>query len=222
VYDFCLQLWSRGGELVDKEGIVTLDTLEAIDALDFYRRVVKDRSLTPPSLELIDSVASGAWFASGEIAMMVNWFGFAAVCELSGSPTKGRVAVAPLPAGEYGSSASLNVYWLLAIASGSTQKEEAYAFIRHCASPEMDRITTLEGGIGCRLSTWNDPEVNVAIPFYSQLAKLHHHTREFPRSVRLPELIRIIDHAVARALSTDRPSRDILREAHVSAEQIRM
>lgn len=222
VYDFCLQLWSRGGELTDSNGVPTLDTPTAVTGLDFYRRMVNDRSVTPPGLGEIDSVKSGELFASGTVAMMVNWFGFAAVCEQPDCPVKGKVNVAPLPAGDGANSASLNVYWLLCIGSGSRHKEEAYSFIRHASSPEMDKITTLEGGIGCRLSTWRNPEVNAAIPFYHKLAELHEHTRELPRSRELPRLIRIIDNAVQSAISGDEPTEEILRRAQSEATEIRL
>lgn len=220
VYDFCLQLWSRGGDLTDASGAVTLDTPQAAAALDFYRRMVNDRSVTPPNLHEIDSVKSGELFASGQVAMMVNWFGFAAVCELPDSPTKGLVEVGPLPAGEQGSSASLNVYWLLAIGSGSRHKEQAYAFLRHTCSPSMDKLTTLEGAIGCRLSTWVDPQVNAAIPFYHRLAALHQTTRELPRSQALPNLVHVIDNAVQRAITTSDATADILRDAQQAAAAI--
>ena len=35
VYDFCIHLWSRGGDLVAGEGVVTLDTPQAAAAIDF-------------------------------------------------------------------------------------------------------------------------------------------------------------------------------------------
>jgi multiple sugar transport system substrate-binding protein len=222
VYDFCLQLWSRGGELTDANGVPTLDTAAAVAGLDFYRRMVNDRSVTPPRLEEIDSVKSGELFASGSVAMMVNWFGFAAVCEQPDCPVKNKVAVAPPPAGE--GASSLNVYWLLCIGSGGRHKEEAYAFIRHVSisSPEMDKVTTLEGGIGCRLSTWRDSEVNAAIPFYHRLADLHEHTRELPRSRELPRLVHVIDAAVQTAISGDEPTEVILSRAQSEAVEIRL
>lgn len=222
VYDFCLQLWTRGGELTDAEGRPTLDTLPARAALDFYRRLVNDRSVTPPGLTEIDSVKSGERFAAGSIAMMVNWFGFAAVCEQPGCPVKGKVDVAPVPAGEGGRSTSLIVYWLLCVGSGSQHQDTAYAFLRHCASPAMDKLTTLEGGIGCRLSTWADPDVNEAIPFYHRLAELHRATRALPRSRNLPRLVHVIDQAVQRAILTDEPTEDILRRAQQEAASIRL
>lgn len=222
VYDFCLQLWSRGGDLTDASGAVQLDTPEAATALDFYRQIVSDRTATPDGQQEIDSVQSGARFAEGGVAMMVNWFGFAAVCEQPNSPTKGRVAVAPLPAGENGQSAALSVYWLLAIGAGSRHTDAAYQFLRYVCSAEMDKLATLEGAIGCRRSTWDDAEVNTVIPFYHTLAELHQHTRELPRSRELPRLIHVIDHMVRQALESSTPSATLLREAQREAATIQL
>lgn len=222
VYDFCLQLWSRGGELTDGAGAVRLDTVEAAEALDFLRRMIADRRVTPPELQEIDSVASGALFAGGSIAMMVNWFGFAAVCEQSGCPVKGKVGVAPVPAGAEAPRASLVVTWSLAVAAGSRHPREAYRFIRTCATAEGDKITTLEGGIGCRRSTWEDADVNAQVPYYRQLDELHEVARELPRCRSLPALIQVIDAAVQAAIATTEPIADILSRAQATAASIRL
>ena len=37
VYDFCLQLWTRGGELFEDSGRLRLDSAKAHEALEFYR-----------------------------------------------------------------------------------------------------------------------------------------------------------------------------------------
>ena len=81
---------------------------------------------------------------------------------------------------------------------------------------------SLNGGIGCRLSTWTDPEINEMIPFYGQLEVLHRHTRELPRSRELPKLIHIIDTAVQRAISTEEPTESILQRAQREADSIRL
>ena len=184
--------------------------------------MVNDRGVTPPGLEEIDSVKSGELFASGAVAMMVNWFGFAAVCEQPGCPVKGKTGVTTLPSAEGLPPASLIVYWLLSVAAGSPHPEVGYAFARHCCAPAMDKLTTLEGGIGCRLSTWSDPEVNALIPFYSELARLHEGTRPLPRSRQLPTLVHIIDQAVQAAIATDEPSAAILRRAQSKASDLRL
>jgi multiple sugar transport system substrate-binding protein len=80
----------------------------------------------------------------------------------------------------------------------------------------------MEGGIGCRLSTWTDPEVNALIPFYADLARLHEGTRTLPRSRQLPALIHIIDEAVQTAISSDEPSAAILGRAQEQAADLRL
>jgi len=230
VYDFCLQLWSRSGDLADSSGAVTLDTPQAAAALDFYRAMVGDRTATYPEPETIDSVRSGELFSQGNVAMMVNWFGFAAACEQPDSPVKGKVAIAELPSGtmprgravEQAASVSLGVHWALAIGSGSCHKDEAYAFLRHACSPEMDKLTTLEGAIGCRLSTWSDPEVNAAIPFYHRLADLTPDARTLPRSRHFPALAHIIDEMVQQAIRGAESSGEIVRQAQAKAAHIRL
>lgn len=220
VYDFCLQLWSRGGELLDAAGRPTLDTPEAVASLDYYRFLVRSRAHTPPHPEEIDSVQSGELFASGAIAMMVNWFGFAAVCEQPGCPVKGKTAVTTLPCAPGSEPASLIVYWLLAVGAGSPHAETAYAFARHCATPAMDKVTTLAGGIGCRLSTWTDPEVNALIPFYAELPSLYAGARTLPRSRQFPALAHLIDAAVQEAIQQDTPTADILHRAQAAAASL--
>jgi multiple sugar transport system substrate-binding protein len=216
VYDFCLQLWTRGGELFGADGRMRLTTPAAEAALAFYRAILADAAAIHPDCRRLDSVQSGLAFARGEVAMMINWFGFAALGEtLPESRIKGQVGVAPIPLG-----VSLNVYWLLGIGAGSPHAEVAYRFLRHCASAEGDRLLTLGGGIGCRRSTWNDPEVLRVIPFYPALETLHAHARELPRLGHWPQLAAVIDRLVTAAVDTAQPISILLAQAQREAEKI--
>src|SRR5690606_7860966 len=90
VFDFCLQLWSRGGSLTDEGGNIQVNSPQAAEGLDFYRKLLGDKYAVHPESPNYESVKTGAAFARGEAAMMVNWFGFASVCEVSGdSQVKG-------------------------------------------------------------------------------------------------------------------------------------
>ena len=159
---------------------------------------------------------SGLLFCDGKIAMMANWFGFAAFGEtMENGPVVGKVDIAPLPAGDgpEGRSVSLNVYWMLTIAAGSKHADLAWDFMRHVASAAMDKITTEEGAIGCRRSTWADADVNRTVPFYHKLDGLHAHARELPRTKALPLQAEILDHMIKHAIETDRPSGDLIADA---------
>ena len=214
VYDFLLQLWTRGGSLQDSQGQFHFDTPAARDALRFYHEILTDSSALHPKSDVLDSVQCGEVFAKGEAAMSVNWFGFAAVAQAAEtSLVRGKVGIAPIPCEPPHESASLNVYWILSIAAGSRNPELAYTFLRHCAGRRMDKLLTLEGGIGCRRSTWEDLEINQRIPFYRQLASLHAKARETPSLAIWPEVNDVIDSMVMQARSGNRAMDELLREA---------
>jgi multiple sugar transport system substrate-binding protein len=213
-YDFCIQIWSRGGEPCGADGGPDFTSPAAHAALDFLRALAGDTSAMAPDARALDSVKSGLLFAEGKVALMANWFGFAAYAETAdGSAVKGLVDVAPLPAGPGGRTVSLNVFWVLAIGAGSRHKRLAWNFLRHCARPEMDRLTTTEGAIGVRKSTWADPEVNAAIPYYRKLEWLHDFAREMPMTPHLAAISHIVDDLINAAVTGDAPTADLLAEA---------
>ena len=221
VFDFCIQLWSRGGELLDERGKIDLNQPMAIAALDFYRRLFKQESCLHPNSAVSESVKAGEAFANGEVAMMVNWFGFASWAQIDASSSvKGRVNIAPIPADLHVPSPSLNVYWLYAIAQGSKLKEQAYDFLRFAVGKEQDRLLTLAGGVGCRYSTWYDDTINANIPFYNKLGELHETARTLPRLSNWPDIAHIIDKTVSDAIVADAASSALLAEAQAKINKI--
>lgn len=195
-------------------------TTEAEGALHFYRSIVNDLSAVHPQCRAFDSVKAGLAFARGEVALMVNWFGFAAMSEvIEESLVKGRVGIARIPS-QGGQHTSLNAYWILGIASGSNLQDIAWRFLKHCASAAMDKLLAMEGAIGCRRSTWRDPDVNAVIPFYRELETLHADARELPRLSCWSELSLIIDEMVTAALNTKMSEQDLLSAAQGRAARL--
>lgn len=216
VYDFLLQIWTRGGDVFDSTGCVRFETPEAAAALAFYREILADKHAVHPDCATLDSVAAGLAFAEGHIAMMINWFGFATMAHISPeSSVRGKVAIADIPREGKGSTASLNVYWILSIAAGSPHQDQAWKFLRHALTPAMDKLTTTSGAIGCRRSTWNDAEVNAAIPFYHRIEQLHTNAREIPQRADWPRIASIIDRVVTANITTDATPLELLRKADV-------
>ncbi|SMD03671.1 extracellular solute-binding protein [Pedobacter nyackensis] len=214
VFDFCLQLWSRGGDLIDENGRVNVNSPYAIDALEFYRGVVKDKEAIHPGSAEFDSVRAGAAFARGEVAMMINWFGFASVCEVDpASAVKGKVEVGLIPSAQGCTPTSLNVYWLYTIGSGSRHKQIAYDFIRFAVNEANDKLLTLEGGIGCRVSTWKDAEINQIVPYYHKLEQLHENAKTLPQKYNWAEIAVLIDEMVLNALHSDKAVTEIVKAA---------
>lgn len=214
VFDYCLQLWTRGGELFDENKSIKLNSEAAIEGMEYYRKALQNTKAIHPDSRNFDSVKSGMAFANGNLAMMVNWFGFASMCEfLEDSKVKGKVDVANVPAGPTGKGSSLNAYWMYVIGAGSTKKSIAYEFISYAVNEVNDKLLTLEGAIGCRKSTWHDAEVNSEVPYYHKLEELHKNTRSLPRKSNWAEIADVIDQLVLDVINTELEIVDILDEA---------
>jgi multiple sugar transport system substrate-binding protein len=222
LYDFALQLWSRGGEFEDKTGRAVLNTPEAEAALDFYRNTIRDASMCYPGAADFDSTRSGDVVLSGAIAMMVNWFGFAARCDRSGSPLRGKIGIAPIPSDEGKPPASLSVFWTLGIGTGSKNKQAAYDFIHYVTQPEMDLGIVKHGTVGVQLATWRNAEVQKQIPAYAKIEEISLGARKLPRSKNLPTFAEVLNDVAMEALKTDEPSAAILAkgQARIDAQRI--
>ena len=223
IFDFALQLWSRGGSLTNQKGNITLDTPEALQSLTFYRKLINSTFIHPKSRDL-ESIGACWTFAQGEVAMMVNWFGFATMCEtVEGSLVKGKIDICAVPCGEVQSKpVSLNVYYTWSVSSRSTHKQSAYEFIRHSVSAENDKLLPFMGAIGCRRSTWFDSKVNTLIPYYSKMEEIHGYAKTLPRTRIWHSVSTIIDEMVIQVIGTERAIDEILREAQEKIWQVEL
>lgn len=221
VFDFVLQLWTRGGELTNTEGQVVINTPQAAEGLRFYRQLLRDSTAVHPASQSYESVQMGMAFARGEVAMMVNWFGFASMCEvIPESNVMGKVDITTIPSAHGSASASLNVYWLYTIGSGSRHKQVAYDFLRFAVDRYNDKLLTLEGGIGCRISTWNDGGINAIIPYYHKLEELHLVAKTLPQKSNWAQIAKIIDEVVLAAINTNAPVEELLQQGQQKINQL--
>lgn len=181
VYDFLIQLWSRGGELFE-DGRAAFAGERGVAALQYLHDLIRVRRLTQPDPRAYDSVGSGELYASGRAAMMWNWAGFSVVAERPGSAIRGKNRLGRIPRGAEpeGRHVSLSTYWVMTMPISGRAPELAWEFLRSTASPDGDLTTALSGGIGCRLSTWRDPRVTAEYACYSLFEELHAGVRTMP------------------------------------------
>ena len=136
------------------------------------------------------------------------------------SKVKGKVDITELPSDENHKTASLNVYWLYTIGTASKHQKLAYDFLRFATTSESDKLLTNEGGIGCRKSTWIDPEINKTIPFYHKLEMLHENALTLPQNPVWPKVAELIDQMVLKAIESNIPSENLLEETQNAILQI--
>ena len=197
VYDFLLQLWSRGGRVLD-DGRAAFAGSEGQAALGFLRDLVCVHRVTQPDPRAYESVLSGEYYASGRAAMMWNWSGFAVVADMPDSAIRGRnrLGLIPRADGPAGRHVSLSVYWVLSIPRGCRNPDAAWDFLRHIASPEMDLVTAREGGIGCRLSTWRDPGIQREFASYQLIEETHRSVETMPAIPAYPRINEVLNEEI--------------------------
>ncbi|MBE1441987.1 extracellular solute-binding protein [Paenibacillus sp. OAS669] len=220
VYDFLIHLWSRGGELVTGDWKAAFHRSAGQEALQFLVDLIHRHQVVPQEALDMDSVRSGNCFAQGGVAMMWNWAGFAAVAEMPGmSKIAGKVRTGLIPRGDgpLGVHMSLNIYWVLAIAAGSKNRQMAYQFIKETASAKMDKMTSLCGGNGTRLSTWRDQEVQKQFPYYEQMETVHRNVKSPLPIPEYPAINEVLSQMVDDALHLRVPVPEALGRA---AEQV--
>ena len=218
LYDFALQLWSRRGEFLDARAVPQLNSPQAVQGLDFYRRVLRDAAACHPKSPQLDSTQSGDLFLAGEVAMMVNWFGFAARSDREGSPLRGKVAIASIPCAPGCSPVSLSVFWALAMGAGSRNKDLAWEFLRFVAGSERDLGMTRHGTVGTKLSSWRDPALQARIPAYREIESISLGARRLPSGPQMASFAAIIDKVITRAITTTDATDTILEAAQLEIE----
>jgi multiple sugar transport system substrate-binding protein len=213
LYDFALQLWSRGGSLVNAAGRACVQSAEALNALEFYRTTVRDHTVCHPDSQELNSTHSGDVFLEGGVAFMVNWFGFAARSDRSGSPLLGKVGIAPIPADPGCAPVSLSVFWTLGLARAGQKKAAAWEFLRFLARPDVDLARAEHGTVPVRLSSWRNNELQQRVPCYARIEEISLAARRLPRTRSLPAFAEIVDLMLVEALTSNEPSAEILRRA---------
>ena len=210
VYDLALHLWRLGGDLVDADGRVVVDTAAMRAALGFLRKVAT--SLVPADAHALDSLGSGQAFADGRIGVSVNWAGYAALA--AAGAVAGDYACTVAPRHDDGTpTTTVNAFWVACVTTTCRAPDRAWSYLRHAASAAMDLETTRAGASGARRSTWTDPGLLAEHPEHALFEEAHAHSRPLPRLPELPQVVDVlselvdavvwrgepVDHAIAAA-----------------------
>lgn len=220
VYDFVTQLRVRGGDVLDASGAPGFGGPVGLGALEWLRgHVVAGR--VPPESHELDSVGSGAAFAEGRVALMVNWAGYAQRAEAPDSAVRGRVGVGIAPERSDGSALPVvNAFWALAVTTGARSLGEAWEAVRALSTAEADVRTTLAGSSGTRLGTWRDPRVLAESGAAALFEEAHRASRPLPMIPELPGLVQVLNRLVDDVVWRGVDATSRLDRAVAEAEQL--
>lgn len=159
----------NGGTLVDREGKVTINNPQAVEALDRARGWIG--TISPESvLNYTEEEARGV-FQSGNAVFMRNWPYAWSLSQAEDSPVKGKVGVVALPkGGEDGTHAGTLGGWQLAVSKYSQNPEVAADLVAFLTSYEEQKRRAIEGSYNPTIpALYEDEQVLKQVPFFGTL-----------------------------------------------------
>ncbi|MDP9888073.1 ABC transporter substrate-binding protein [Pseudarthrobacter enclensis] len=166
--NFLELLYSAGGDVIDEQGNVKIDSAETRKVLDFMAQGIKNGSADRAVLTY-DENATRLAYESGKFGYERNWpnvYG-----QLNATPLKGTFGVAPLPSFD-GKSHGSGVLggWNLAISAFASNPGAAAAFVNFESSPEWQKHVAMDySQAPAGEAAYSDPAVLEKMPFATEL-----------------------------------------------------
>jgi multiple sugar transport system substrate-binding protein len=150
-------LFSMGGNFQTKDGKASIDTPEAVKAMDYYAGIL--RRFAPPGVVNFNWYECSSAFMQDQVAQYFDGVNFASQFEdPQKSKIAGKVGYAVLPAGPGGHFSPIFGNGV-AISSQSKAQGPAYFFAQWATSKQSAVRELLEGTGSARTSVWSDPQV---------------------------------------------------------------
>jgi len=215
-------LFSMGGNFLTKEGKASLDTKEAVAAMDQYAGLL--RRFGPPGVISFNWYECSAAFMQGQAPLYYDGVNFANQFE---DPTKskmaGKVGYAVLPAGPGGHFSPIFGTGV-AVSSQSRNKEAAYLFAEW-ATNKQNAVRELLGGVGVsRNSPWTHPDVVAKRKMPADWYEAYQSSLKIGR-LGLPEIVGVTEYrdiigvAIQKAIE-GAPSAQVLAQANKEFQEM--
>ncbi len=214
-------LWSFGGEWYDKNFRPTINSKEAVDALEYFKSLIP---YAPPGVLTYDWDENARTFAEGKAAMTIQWQNAAPTFY---DPTKSKIVGKHAftfiqgkrqPDGSIKRTPTFGG-WSVQIPKDSRNKEAAWEFIVWASSPELDpRLAYSQPG--SRMSGLEDPRMQVKYIEYAGMLESLPIAKGRPRIPPYSELADALEVALSEAMTGAKPSKRALDDANRKFEFI--
>ncbi|MEC9489791.1 MAG: ABC transporter substrate-binding protein [Halanaerobiales bacterium] len=174
-----------GGTIVSPDKEITINNEKAIEAIDMAAGWVGGISPTGVT-GMAEEDARKMWEA-GNALFMRNWPYAYTLGNADTSQIKGKFDVAPLPAGDSGSSAATLGGWNLSVSKYSEHPEVAADVALFMAGKKGQKMRAIEGSFNPTIkSLYQDEEVLEAVPFFGKLYEVFTNAVARPSTATAP------------------------------------
>lgn len=213
-------LWSNGGRVVDGE-VSRVDGEENREALRFMRDLVHRYRVSPELVMTLTEEPSRRIFQSGRALFMRNWPYAWTLLQAEGSPVRGKVGAAMLPAFEGHRPYATLGGWHLGVNRFSEHPEAAEKLVAFLTSRAAQKSLTLHAEYHpTRRSLYRDPELLEHDPFLEELEPILEGARPRPVTPFYIMISQVLQLEISGALAGIRTPEEALESAQRQIDHV--
>lgn len=211
--EFHFWTYAFGGELVDENGCITMNTDEnTLKAVQFMMDSLTNGVADPAGLTYNQAAAQDIFLKGDTLFMPQAIAGLKAYTEDETiSKVAGQIEVGVVPSAENGATAALTLPEAYAIPTGSQHKEAAWKFIEYMTSKETNKVLAQEIGV---LPIWvdlfSDPDLTALYPQWADFQAQLTSARGLSKLTWYSDLVDISTAELHKALAGEQTAQEAL------------
>ncbi|HWT61912.1 MAG TPA: sugar ABC transporter substrate-binding protein [Ochrobactrum sp.] len=222
---FYEMLVAEGGEYLDKDGKPAFNSEAGVRALDWFVNLYKAKAVPAGTTNYLwDEL--GAGFASGTIAINLDWPGWATYFnDPKSSKVAGNVGIVPPPAGSSGKRTGWSGHHGFSVTETCSNKEAAASLVWFLTNEDSQKQESVAGTLPTRTAVWDyvieqaasDPYKKEVLSVFQETAKTAFPVPQTPSWI---EISNAVYPELQAAILGDKTSQQALDDAAKKATQI--
>lgn len=212
---------SYGGQVVDDEGKVVINSAETAEALQVMHDMIWVDKITEAGITGYMWADAQVPFCSGSVVFMRDWpSAWSAIQNPENSVVSDKAAFTQLPSGPAGSYSSLGG-WSVAVSPYSEHKDEAKQLAKFISGAEAMKIRAIyNNNLPARPDVYEDAEVLEARPEMELLVSCAETARSRPKSAYYEELSAVLQQGISSILADSTDVQTALNDMTTQLEEI--
>ncbi|HEY0093050.1 MAG TPA: ABC transporter substrate-binding protein [Archangium sp.] len=215
-------IWGHGGQVLDAQGRLTLNTQEARAGLEYLRGLIAS-GISPPGVTSAAEEEARRVFQSGQAVFMRNWPYAWEEAQRPDSPIRGKVGITTLPTVSGGPGWGTLGGWQLAVNAhvSEARKDAAQRLIQHLTSKEANVMMALSYGRNPpRPKVYKDPRLVERVPFIASLLGMVENARPRPVTPYYNLLSDVLQSEFSAAIAGIRTPETALKQAQRQVDHL--
>ncbi|MDK2879483.1 MAG: trehalose/maltose transport system substrate-binding protein [Thermoanaerobacteraceae bacterium] len=223
ICNFTEYLWGNGGDIIDKDGKVVVNSPQAVEALQFMIDMMKKYKIVPEGALTYREDESLQVFQEGKSIFHRNWAYAWGVVQGDNSKVKDKVGIVPMPAAPGKSDMPTSTFGPQGymISKFSKHPKEAWEFLKFLTNKDNQKKLFAKAGMTPTImSIYEDSEFAKDMPYLKQNLESFLKAKPRPMTPYYKQLSDILQINIHKALIGELSAKEALDKAAEEIEKV--